>query len=67
MTLYVKKQAREEIATKLRHEAWEIQAERNRNRREINRLSDQQRLLKKKAVELRRLIRLLECKVDERT
>lgn len=64
--MYVKKEAREEIAKGLRHDLWKIQYERHKNRREINRLSDRQRVLKKKAVEIRRLIRSLWCKVDER-
>lgn len=61
----LKKKAKEEIAAKLRHELWEIQHERYRNKREIIILSEKQRVLKKKAVEIRHLIRELGCPVQE--
>lgn len=61
----VKKAAREEIANKLRHELAQIVYERHRNRNSIRELSQRQRILKKKAVELRGLIRGLGCSVQE--
>lgn len=65
MKTHIKKESRQQIAHRLRQELWEIQRERHRNKWEITKLADRQRILKAKDIEIRDLIRSLGEPIQE--